>query len=319
MPGAGTRGAPAEQPGQDEFSLSGQRFATCLYLEVDPDSGTLDIARAGHPDPVIRTSDGTAVVRQTAGGLPLGVEADSDYPTTRLGLEPGETLMLCTDGLLETGGHDLTTGWARLRPVLEEDGGESLEKLADALVQAVHGPTSHYTTGPLADRREDDIALLLLSRDRVPSVGVHRITRRTALTVAQAEPERVAGARRQVRDLLHDWASGEQVDSAELMVSEMLTNVLVHTDNDALLLAEAVGEQGNRRLRVEVADTSDELPHRRRPGELASSGRGLVLMEMLADAWGVDPRGEGKSIWFELYECGNEGPETASEVRGTHR
>ncbi|WP_327324908.1 ATP-binding protein [Streptomyces sp. NBC_01210] len=42
--------------------------------------------------------------------------------------------------------------------------------------------------------------------------------------------------------------------------------------------------------------------HRRRPGEMASSGRGLLLMEMLADAWGVDPRGEGKSIWFELYE-----------------
>lgn len=312
-PGRSAAGAPAE-PSEDEHSLSSPRFATCLYLEVDPESGTLDIARAGHPDPVIRTSDGTAVVLQTAGGLPLGIEADSDYPTTRLDLEPGETLMLCTDGLIETGGHDLATGWARLRPVLEEDGGESLEKLADALVQAVHGPTSHYTTGPLADRREDDIALLLLSRDRAPTRGVHRTTRRTALTVAQAEPERVAGARRQVRDLLHDWASGEQIDSAELMVSEMLTNVLVHTDNDALLLAEAIGEQGNRRLRVEVADTSDELPHRRRPGELASSGRGLVLMEMLADAWGVDPRGEGKSIWFELYECGNESPDGVSET-----
>ncbi|MFE1959621.1 SpoIIE family protein phosphatase [Streptomyces sp. NPDC059479] len=312
-PGRSAGGAPAELS-EDEYSLSSPRFATCLYLEVDPESGTLDIARAGHPDPVIRTSDGTAVVRQTAGGLPLGIEADSDYPTTRLDLEPGETLMLCTDGLIETGGHDLATGWARLRPVLEEDSGESLEKLADALVQAVHGPTSHYTTGPLADRREDDIALLLLSRDRAPARGVHRTTRRTALTVAQAEPERVAGARRQVRDLLHDWASGEQIDSAELMVSEMLTNVLVHTDNDALLLAEAIGEQGNRRLRVEVADTSDELPHRRRPGELASSGRGLVLMEMLADAWGVDPRGEGKSIWFELYECGNESPDGEAAV-----
>lgn len=55
---------------------------------------------------------------------------------------------------------------------------------------------------------------------------------------------------------------------------------------------------------MEVADGSDELPHKRQPGEMASSGRGLVLMEMLADAWGVDPRGAGKSIWFELYESG---------------
>jgi hypothetical protein len=53
---------------------------------------------------------------------------------------------------------------------------------------------------------------------------------------------------------------------------------------------------------VEVADGSDELPHKRHPGEMASSGRGVLLMEMLADSWGVDPQGEGKSIWFELYE-----------------
>ncbi|KJY34080.1 phosphatase, partial [Streptomyces sp. NRRL S-444] len=124
----------------------------------------------------------------------------------------------------------------------------------------------------------------------------------TVLTVAQAEPERIAGARRQIRELLHDWADEEQVDSAVLMVSEMVTNVLLHTDGDALLVAEAMGELGTRRLRIEVADASDELPHKRHPGEMASSGRGVLLMEMLADSWGVDPRGEGKSIWFEMYE-----------------
>ncbi|MFD4771720.1 SpoIIE family protein phosphatase [Streptomyces niveus] len=290
-------------PGEDS-DYTVPRFATCLYMEVDPDSGTLDIARAGHPDPVIRTADGTALIRQTAGGLPLGIEADSDYPTTRVHLEPGDTLMLCTDGLIETGGHDMLSGWTRLRPVLEDNTDLSLEKLADALVAAVHGPSSHYTTGPLADRREDDIALLLLSRDSAP---VRRPPRRTVLTIAQAEPEQVADARRQLKALLHDWADEEQVDSAVLMISEMTTNVLVHTDGDAVLIAEAAGEPGKRRLRVEVADASDELPHKRRPGELASSGRGLVLMEMLADAWGVDPRGEGKSIWFEIYEKGAAG------------
>ncbi|MEV8291429.1 MULTISPECIES: ATP-binding SpoIIE family protein phosphatase [Streptomyces] len=290
-------------PGEDS-DYTVPRFATCLYMEVDPDSGTLDIARAGHPDPVIRAADGTALIRQTAGGLPLGIEADSDYPTTRVHLEPGDTLMLCTDGLIETGGHDMLSGWTRLRPVLEDNTDLSLEKLADALVAAVHGPSSHYTTGPLADRREDDIALLLLSRDSSP---VRRPPRRTVLTIAQAEPEQVADARRQLKDLLHDWADEEQVDSAVLMISEMTTNVLVHTDGDAVLIAEAAGERGKRRLRVEVADASDELPHKRRPGELASSGRGLVLMEMLADAWGVDPRGEGKSIWFEIYEKGAAG------------
>ncbi|MGY0485600.1 ATP-binding SpoIIE family protein phosphatase [Streptomyces sp. WG-D5] len=277
------------------------RFATCLYVQADPATGVLEIARAGHPDPAIRMADGTVLVRPTAGGLPLGVDPDADYPTTRLVLEPGETLLICTDGLLETGGHDLDTGWTRVRAALETGPAERLEELADSLVQAVHGPSSHHTTGPLADRREDDIALLLLRRTALSTQPA--LARRTAMTIAQAEPERIAAARQQLRELLHDWADTDQVDSAVLLVSEMVTNVLVHTDGDALMVAEMTRPgAAPRRLRVEVADASDDLPHKRRPGELASSGRGLVLMELLADRWGVDPRGEGKSIWFELYE-----------------
>ncbi|MEU6619371.1 SpoIIE family protein phosphatase [Streptomyces litmocidini] len=278
----------------------GPRFATCLYLEVDLETGTVDIARAGHPDPAVRTNDGTVLLRPTAGGLPLGIDPDTDYPTTRLTLDPGETLMICTDGLLETGGHDLDSGWERVRKLLEAHDGDDLERLADALVEAVHGPGSHHTTGPLADRREDDIAVLLLSRR--PAGAVREAPRRTLMTIAQAEPERIAEAREQVRQLLHDWSDGDQLDAAVLMVSEMVTNVLVHTDGDALLVAEVACGEKARRLRVEVSDGSDELPHKRHPGEMASSGRGLVLMEMLADAWGVDPRGEGKAIWFELNE-----------------
>lgn len=218
--------------------------------------------------------------------------------------------MLCTDGLIETGGHDFETGWKRIRTILESHDGD-LEELADALIQAVHGPSSHHTTGPLADRREDDIAVLLLHRqgEGGDPAAVPPTVRRTMLSVAQAEPERVAVARQQLRELLHDWPSADQVDSAVLLLSETLTNVLVHTDADALLLAEVRGETGERRMRIEVTDTSDDLPHKRRPGELASSGRGLMLIELLADTWGVDPQGEGKSIWFELYESSGGGDE----------
>ncbi|WMX46166.1 SpoIIE family protein phosphatase [Streptomyces roseicoloratus] len=304
-PGPGSGGAygpvggGVHAVGPSGGGYGGPRFATCLYLEVDLETGTVDIARAGHPDPAVRMTDGTVLLRPTAGGLPLGIVPDTDYPTTRLTLQPGETLMICTDGLLETGGHDLDSGWDRVRKLLESDGGEDLEALADRLVEAVHGPGSHHTTGPLADRREDDIAVVLLSRQ---GAAVREAPRRTMMTVAQAEPERIAAAREQVRQLLHDWTDEDQVDSAVLMVSEMVTNVLVHTDGDALLVAEVVCRDRARRLRVEVADASDELPHKRHPGEMASSGRGLILMEMLAHRWGVDPRGEGKAIWFELEE-----------------
>ncbi|SEG41882.1 Serine phosphatase RsbU, regulator of sigma subunit [Actinacidiphila yanglinensis] len=277
------------------------RFATCLYLEVDPTDGTVEVARAGHPDPAIRLGDGTTILRRTAGGLPLGVAPDTDYPTTRLVLEPGEVLMMCTDGLIETGGHDLDTGWHRLREVFEAGPAEDLEQLADSIVRAVHGPASHHTTGPLADRREDDIALLLLRRDPDgPTCAVP--IRRTVVTIPQSEPAQIRSAREDIRSLLHDWASPDQFESVVLLVSELITNVLVHTDDDAVLIAQVTGMPGTRRVRVEVADRSDDMPHPRSPGELASSGRGLFLIEELADCWGVDPRGDGKSIWFELVE-----------------
>ncbi|WNI16746.1 ATP-binding SpoIIE family protein phosphatase [Actinacidiphila sp. ITFR-21] len=277
------------------------RFATCLYLEVDPATGALDVVRAGHPEPAVRLGDGTTIVRRTDGGLPLGVEPDSDYPTTRLTLEPGEVVLLCTDGLIETGGHDLETGWHRLCAVFEAGPADDLEALADSLLRAVHGPASYHTTGPLADRREDDIALVLLRRDPDgPTCAVP--IRRTVLTVPQSDPGRIGSAREDVRALLHDWVSADQLESAVLLVSEMVTNVLVHTEGDAVLTAEVTGVPGTRRLHVEVGDRSDDMPHRRSPGEMASSGRGLLLMEELADSWGVDPRGDGKSIWFELYE-----------------
>ncbi|MYS20357.1 Histidine kinase-like ATPase domain-containing protein [Streptomyces sp. DvalAA-14] len=277
------------------------RFATCLYLEIDQAGATLDVVRAGHPEPCVRLGDGTTIVRRTDGGPPLGIDPEADYPTTRLTLEPGEVLLLCTDGLIETGGHDLETGWDRLRGVLEAGPADDLEALADALVQAVHGPPSHHTTGPLPDRREDDIALVLLRREPDgPCCAVP--VRRTVLTVPQADPALIRGARDDVRALLHDWDSQDQLETAVLLVSEVVTNVLVHTDEDATLIAQVSGLPGTRRLRVEVGDRSDDMPHLRSPGELASSGRGLLLMAELADRWGVDPRGEGKSIWFELHE-----------------
>jgi serine phosphatase RsbU (regulator of sigma subunit)/anti-sigma regulatory factor (Ser/Thr protein kinase) len=290
--------------------LADVRFATCLYLEIDQATGSLDVARAGHPEPVVRLGDGTTLARRAPGGLPLGVAPDTDYPTTRLSLEAGEVLLLCTDGLIETGGHDLDTGWKRLCGVFEAGPADDLEAMADSILRAVHGPASHRTTGPLADRREDDIALVLLRRDPDgPTCALP--VRRTVATVAQNDPASIRSAREDIRALLHDWKNADQQDSGVLLVSELVTNVLVHTDEDALLTAQVIGVPGSRRLHVEVVDRSDDMPHPRSPGELASSGRGLLLMDELSDAWGVDPRGDAKSIWFELYESPTPPPDTS--------
>ncbi|HZG03228.1 MAG TPA: SpoIIE family protein phosphatase [Streptomyces sp.] len=305
-------GVEADEPQRAEddakTSLDDHRFATCLYVEADPATGALDIARAGHPDPVVRMPDGAVLTPTVTAGPPLGVEPDTDYPITRLVLGRGETLLMCTDGLIEAGGLDYETGLERLRAALGSHREDSLEKLADTLIRTMHGPPRRHMTGTGAGRGaraggyEDDIALLLLSRDGGAPVRWRAPSRRIVLSVGQDEPARVADARHQLRELLYDWAVEDQVEGAVLLLSELLTNALVHTEGDAVVVAELTGEHGSRRLRLEVADRSDELPHRRHPGELASRGRGLLLLEMVAHRWGVDPRGEGKSIWFELHE-----------------
>ncbi|WP_410537681.1 SpoIIE family protein phosphatase [Streptomyces sp. KL2] len=298
-PGGGHEGADAEDD---------HRFATCLYVEADPD-GALDLARAGHPDPAIRLADGAVLTCSVTAGPPLGIVTDADYPITRVALGRGETLLMCTDGLVEAGGLDYDAGWERLRKVLGEYEGPP-EDLADTLIRAMHGAPARHMTGtghgmePRAGGREDDIALLLLSReDGAPEARPRPLARRLVMSVSQSEQVRIADARHQLRELLFDWAVEDQVEGAVLLLSELLTNALVHTEWDATLSAELEGEPGSRRLRVEVADSSDELPHLRHPGELASRGRGLLLLELLAQSWGVEPRGVGKSIWFELHEA----------------
>ena len=117
--------------------------------------------------------------------------------------------------------------------------------------------------------------MLLLCREARARLGdtaaVRPPVRRTALTVAQAEPERIAGARQQLRELLHDWADGDQVDSAVLLVSEMVTNVLVHTDGDALLVAEV-----DRRQRQAPDAHRGHRRQRRPPAQAPPRRTGLL-------------------------------------------
>ncbi|MFE9252026.1 SpoIIE family protein phosphatase [Streptomyces sp. NPDC007088] len=277
-----------------------ERFATCIYVEADPATGTLHVARAGHPHPVLRLPDGTCLIRHIRGGLPLGLMAgENDYPVDVMELAEGEILMLCTDGLIETGGHDMFTGWVRLRDAMTDAPAADLEGMADRLMGVVTGPAREpHEQAPT--RGGDDIALLLLRRDADDSTAVPE--RRLVLTIRQDQGEGLSEAREELRALLHDWTREDQIDTAVLLTSELLGNVLVHTDQSAALSVRVLGERGRRALRIEVTDRGDELPHQRAPGELASSGRGLVLLDLLSNAWGVRPEPEGKTVWFELGE-----------------
>ncbi|WP_324786991.1 ATP-binding protein [Streptomyces sp. H51] len=120
-----------------------------------------------------------------------------------------------------------------------------------------------------------------------------RLRRRLGHADLKAVPE----TRRALRELLRQWGRPGRSDIAELLTSELVTNALVHTDRDAVLTA-TVGPCG---LRVEVRDFAARRPRMRVPDrDEGTNGRGLVLVQSLADAWGVRAHGVGKSVWFEL-------------------
>ena len=103
-------------------------------------------------------------------------------------------------------------------------------------------------------------------------------------------------ARRFIEDALSDGAPAEVVELAVLLVSEVVTNAVLHA-RSAVRIAIT---WDNRRLRVEVADKSPATPVARQFAADSGTGRGLMLIEELSDAWGTSPVGDGKVVWFEL-------------------
>ncbi|MES4902919.1 MULTISPECIES: ATP-binding protein [unclassified Streptomyces] len=118
------------------------------------------------------------------------------------------------------------------------------------------------------------------------------------------ELSRVAEVRAELRDLLRHWGEPSRRDLAELLTSELVTNALVHTDRGAQVtatLGDGPGAPAGGRLRVEVRDFVSRHPTLRTDAaEEGTSGRGLLLVHTLADAWGVRAHGVGKAVWFEL-------------------
>ncbi|MCD0481496.1 SpoIIE family protein phosphatase [Streptacidiphilus sp. ASG 303] len=300
--------------------------AGCTYVDLDTLAGTAEVVRAGHRGPLVRGPHGDCDRPDVEGGPPLGVDPEDGHPVTRLDLEPGAVLLLRTDAATESRprrpsypphpshpdrrrdpdphpegdgqqeeggpGGDARALCAHLAAAPADD----LDALADgaaALLRSRHG-------GP------DGPGLLLARWDAPPG---HVLRRRLRRAVDPADLVAVGRVRRQLRAALHRWGVGDLADTAELLVSELVTNALVHTDHGAVLAATLVTPAGGTpgrtpphgtRLRVEVRDGASQRPRARTPGEHAASGRGLLLVQALADDWGVQPRGDGKATWFEL-------------------
>ncbi|MGW6533232.1 SpoIIE family protein phosphatase [Streptomyces venezuelae] len=263
--------------------LGSDRMATCLYAVYDPVSHRITIANAGHPPPVLLHLGGRAEVLRVPPGAPIGV-GGVDFEAVELDAPAGATLLLYTDGLVESRLRDVWTGIEQLRERLAAtaqltgpDHPPPLEALCDEVLDML-GPGD----------RDDDIALLAARFDGIAPSDV-------AYWFLEPENATPSRARRLARSALARWGLEELTESVELLVSEVVTNAVRYASRPITLRLLRTDV-----LRCEVGDDVPQLPRLRQARATDEGGRGLYLVNKMARRWGATRLSTGKVVWFEL-------------------
>ncbi|MEV7390132.1 MULTISPECIES: SpoIIE family protein phosphatase [unclassified Streptomyces] len=263
----------ARQP--RDADLSEVYLATCVYAVYDSVTRRCTFANAGHLPPVLVEPGEAALMLDVPPGMPLGVGGEP-FEEVEVDLPEGSLLALYTDGLVESRDHPLDEGLQAFVGALT-DPSQPLEDVCDHVLNTLD---THHG--------EDDIALLMARVQGLPaeSVGDWTLPR---------EPRSVGRAREYARGQLLTWDLEPLVDTAELLVSELVTNALRYGEGEIrlrLLL--------DRTLVCEVWDSGLVQPRRRRARDTDEGGRGLQLVGLLSAAWGSRRTPRGKTVWFEL-------------------
>jgi serine phosphatase RsbU (regulator of sigma subunit)/CheY-like chemotaxis protein/anti-sigma regulatory factor (Ser/Thr protein kinase) len=250
-------------------------IATVLFLIIDASKGTLLISRAGHPPPALRTATGEIRFLETGGTLPLGIDDRVKADEAEYAVNPGDTLLLFTDGLVERRRESINTGFDRLRDAFTNAPAD-VEELCDYILErTVTEQASH-----------DDIAVLAV-RVLGPPLGALQLSLPAKATSVPL-----------VRHRLRVWLNENvpELDTVargdlEVAWSEACTNVIRHAygPGDATFDASAARE-GNA-VSLQVRDTGQWRPPRGQHG-----GRGIALMRELCDEVRVDRRSEGTTV-----------------------
>ncbi|MFI9236362.1 SpoIIE family protein phosphatase [Streptomyces sp. NPDC053079] len=262
--------------------LGSDRMATCLYAVYDPVAHRIVIANAGHPPPVLLHRGGRAEVLRVPPGAPIGV-GGVDFEAVELDAPAGATLLLYTDGLVESRIRDVWTGIEQLRERLIDTARLTgpnpppLEPLCDEVLGML-GPGD----------RDDDIALLAARFEGIAPSDV-------AYWFLDPRPQTARQARRLARRALTRWGLEELSDGVELLVSEVITNAVRYAERPITLRLLRTDV-----LRCEVGDDVPQLPRLRQARPSDEGGRGLYLVNKLARRWGATRLSTGKVVWFEL-------------------
>ncbi|WP_447039739.1 SpoIIE family protein phosphatase [Streptomyces sp. DSM 118878] len=256
-------------------------LATCVYAVYDAVTRRCTFANAGHLPPVLVEpgepgDPGQHVLMlDVPPGMPLGVGGEP-FEDVEVELPEGALLALYTDGLVESRHHPLDEGLNALVRSLG-DAPPALEDVCDHVLNTLD---THHG--------EDDIALLMARVEGLPAEHVGDWT-------LPRVPKSVGRARELACGQLRAWGLDRLCDTAELLVSELVTNALRYGEGEIrlrLLL--------DRTLVCEVWDGGFVQPRRRRARDTDEGGRGLQLVGLLSAGWGSRRTPHGKTVWFEL-------------------
>jgi signal transduction histidine kinase/DNA-binding response OmpR family regulator len=259
------------------LELGQGHLATCIYCVHDPVAGDLRYANAGHLPPLLALPGEGAMRLPGTPDPPLGF-GSSQFHERRLELTSGALIVLYTDGLVERRDRDLDTGIDMLATHVRADV-PTVQGLPAELVQAV-APQGN----------EDDIAILVA---RISDRSVERV----AVLDLLAKPSSVKQGRVFTTTTLREWSLADAViEDATLMVSEMLTNAVVHGRPPVRLRLRKTSDE----LTIEVDDGSSAMPRRLRAGPDDLHGRGLAIVAELGARWAARPDGYGKTVWSTI-------------------
>jgi serine phosphatase RsbU (regulator of sigma subunit)/anti-sigma regulatory factor (Ser/Thr protein kinase) len=279
-------------------------FVTCLYGVLEPETGRLVFANAGHNLPYVRSEGRVTELRAT--GMPLGLLPDMPYEETEAFLAPGDTLLLHSDGLAEAHGPDREMyGFPRLREAMapERSGSELLDGLLSELRQF---------TGA-GWEQEDDITLVTLRRGIEPAA--HTSTPADAETIlsfaVDGAPGNERGAMRRVAEALEPYGiEPRRLERLKTAVAETVMNAIEYGSQnraeipvtvEVSLTADSVRVRVTDRALsgpvpdVEEPDLAAKLEGRQRP-----RGWGLFLIRQMVDALDVAPSDEGQVVTLTL-------------------
>lgn len=263
--------------------------STCCCVWIDVANGVALVASAGQQAPLVSDGQGKAAQPSLPLGPPLGVTAQAGYRQCAFDLQRGSVTALFTDGLLDTRAPGGDAALQRLARLLADRGEEDLEVLADRLVSGSH-PQHDF---------DDDAALVVVRYEGARPGDAPRVAR---MSVRRDDLGGVTEVRHFLDGLLRRWELVPLLDDVQVMASEVVTNALIHAHSAVDL---RLREYPNR-IRVEVQDSDPNPPvpttllEDEAGNEEAETGRGLLIVEALAQAWGTSPAGRGKVTWFEI-------------------